>query len=88
MWGHKHLKAKEEPAIKLRGGFKKENLRKKRTNVAIGGEETVCVVRTGEGTVGVRRTLRYQEERSQEHRPSKGSKEGREDGEKILGRVT
>lgn len=55
--------------------------------MAIGGEETVCV-RTGEGTVGVRRTLRYQEERSQERRPSKGSKEGREDGEQIVGRVT
>lgn len=56
--------------------------------MATGGEETVCVVRTGEGTVGVRRTLRYQEERSQERRPSKGSKEGREDGEQIVGRVT
>jgi len=35
-----------------------ENLRKKRRTsvVAIGGEETVCVVRTDEGTVGDRST--------------------------------
>lgn len=77
------MKPTEEPAIKQRGRFKREFENKEEDKC--GGnrrEETVCAVR-----VRGQMYMRYQEERTQECRPSKGSEEGRGNGEKNM-RVT
>lgn len=53
--------------------------------VDTGGEEAVCAAQDWGGDS---QEQEITEERGQKYRPSKGREEGREDGDKIKGRVT